>query len=43
MPELPEECCFDGERDLVVAGGKLFAGYRAGGDLAAHKAVSEFL
>ena len=43
MPELPEECCLDGERDLVVAEGKLFAGYRAGENLAAHKAVSEFL
>lgn len=43
LPALPEDCCFDGERDLVVADGTLFAGYRTDDDLAAHKALSEIL
>ena len=43
MPALPEGCCFDGERDLVVAEGALFAGYRSRENLAAHKALAEIL
>ena len=43
MPALPEGCRFEGERDLVVAEGTLFAGYRSNDDLVAHKAVSEIL
>ena len=43
MPALPEKCFLDGERDLVVADGALFAGYRTNDDLTAHKAVSEIL
>ncbi len=43
MPPLPEGCRFEGERDLVVADGTLFAGYRSQADLAAHQAVSGIL
>lgn len=42
-PALPEGCCFEGERDLVVVGGTMFAGYRSKDDLAAHAAVAEVL
>ena len=40
VPGLPEGCRFEGERDLVVVGGTMFAGYRSDDDLAAHEAVS---
>ena len=43
MPVLPEGSCFEGQRDLVVAEGKLFAGYRSSDDLAAHQVLSELL
>ena len=43
MSALQEGCCFEGERDLVVAEGTLFAGFRSREDLAAHKAISEIL
>ena len=42
-PGLPEGCCFEGERDLVVVGGTMFAGYRSDDDLAAHAAVGKVL
>lgn len=42
-PRLPEGCCFEGERDLVVVGGTMFAGYRSDDDLAAHAAVARVL
>ena len=41
--ELPHGGCFDGERDLVMAAGTLFAGYRSDGDRAAHQVLSEIL
>ena len=43
MPELPEGCRFEGERDLVVVGRTMFAGYRSDDDLAAHAAVAKVL
>ena len=43
MPALPEGCCFDGERALVVLEGTLFAGYRSRENLAAHEALAEIL
>ena len=43
LRELPEDCGFDGERDLVLANGKLFAGYRAAADLATHRGLSEMV
>ncbi len=43
VPELPEGCPFDGERDLVVADGTLFVGCRPDDDLASHRALSEIL
>ncbi|MCY4487137.1 MAG: hypothetical protein OXF11_08495 [Deltaproteobacteria bacterium] len=43
MPDLPEGCTFEGGRDLVVADGTLYAGYRTDDDLAAHQALSEIL
>ena len=43
MPALPEGCCFDGQRDLVIVEGTPFAGYRCGDDLVAHKALSGIL
>ena len=43
MPALPEGSTFDGGRDLVVAHGTLFAGYRTDDDLAAHQALSGIL
>lgn len=43
IPELPEACCFDGERDLVMAAGTPFAGYRSDDDLTAHKVLSGIL
>ena len=43
MQALPGGCCFEGERDLVIADGMLFAGYRSADDLAAHDALSEMV
>ncbi len=43
MPALPEGCCFDGQRDLVIVEGTPFAGYRCGDDLVAHNALSGIL
>lgn len=43
MPELPEGCSLDGERDLVVADGTPFAGYRSDEDRMIHHAVSAIL
>ena len=43
MPGLPEGCCFEGGRDLVVVGGTMFAGYRSDDDLAVHAAVAKVL
>ncbi len=43
MPTLPDGCRFEGGRDLVAAGGTLFAGYRSDDDLAAHRALSAIL
>ena len=43
MPALPEGCCFEGERDLVVVEGTLFAGYRSSDDLDAHQALAEIV
>ncbi len=43
MRSLPEGCRFEGERDLVVAGETLFAGYRCAEDLAAHEALEGVL
>lgn len=43
MPGLPAGCRFEGERDLVVVGGTMFAGYRSDDDLAVHAAVAKVL
>ena len=43
MPKLSEGGCFEGERDLVVVGGTMFAGYRSDDDLAAHAALAKVL
>ena len=43
MPRLPEGCCFEGERDMVVVDGMMFAGHRSDDDLAAHEAISGIL
>ena len=43
VPALPEGCCFDGERDLVLGEDVLFAGYRSDEDLAAHEALAKVL
>ena len=43
MPALPEGCRFEGERDLVVVGDTLFAGYRSSEDPAAHEALADIL
>ncbi len=42
-PRLSEDCCFEGERDLVVVNGTMFAGYRSDDDLALHAAVARVL
>lgn len=40
---LPEGCRFDGQRDLAVVGGTVFAGHRSDDDLDAHRALSGIL
>lgn len=43
VPALPEGCRFDGQRDLAVVGGTVFAGHRSDEDLDAHRALSGVL
>ena len=43
VPALPEGCRFDGQRDLAVVGGTVFAGHRSDSDLDAHRALSGVL
>lgn len=43
MPTLPDGCRFEGGRDVVAAGGTLFAGHRSNDDLEVHRALSAIL
>lgn len=43
VPALPDGCRFDGQRDLAMVGGTVFAGHRSDEDLDAHRALSGLL